>query len=49
MSPSRAALYDAQLFTNDREKLGAALGYDVSHRSAHVPEVKRDQVIAPQR
>ena len=45
---SRGA-YDAQLFTNDREKLGAALGHDVSHRSAHVPEVKQEQAIAPQR
>jgi ATP-dependent exoDNAse (exonuclease V) alpha subunit len=41
--------YDAQLFTNDREKLGAALGHDVSHSSAHVPEVKQEQLIAPQR
>jgi ATP-dependent exoDNAse (exonuclease V) alpha subunit len=45
---SRSA-YDAQLFTNDREKLGAALGHDVSHSSAHVPEVKQEQPIAPQR
>jgi ATP-dependent exoDNAse (exonuclease V) alpha subunit len=45
---SRGA-YDAQLFTNDREKLGAALGHDVSHRSAHGPEVKQEQAIAPQR
>jgi conjugative relaxase-like TrwC/TraI family protein len=45
---SRGA-YDAQLFTNDREKLGATLGHDVSHRSAHVPEAKHDQAIAPQR
>jgi hypothetical protein len=33
---SRGA-YDAQLFTNDREKLGAALGHDVSQQSAHAP------------
>jgi hypothetical protein len=49
---SRGA-YDAQFFTNDREKLGAALGHDVSHQSAHAPEVKQepreDQTIAPQR
>ncbi len=45
---SRGA-YDAHLFTNDREKLGAALGHDVSHRSAHAPEVKQEQAIAPQR
>jgi hypothetical protein len=35
---SRGA-YDSQIFTNDREKLGAALGHDVSHSSAHVPEM----------
>jgi conjugative relaxase-like TrwC/TraI family protein len=48
---SRGA-YDAQLFTNDREKLGATLGHDVSHQSAHGPEVKQDakqdQAISPQ-
>ena len=44
---SRGA-YDAQIFTNDREKLGAALGHDVSHTSAHVPEYKPEQSIAPQ-
>ena len=35
--------YDAQIFTNDREKLGAALGHDVSHSSAHAPEMKPEQ------
>jgi ATP-dependent exoDNAse (exonuclease V) alpha subunit len=39
---SRGA-YDAQIFTNDREKLGAALGHDVSHSSAHVPDMKPEQ------
>ena len=34
---------DAQIFTNDREELGAALGHDVSHSSAHVPEMKLEQ------
>ena len=34
---SRGA-HDAQLFTNDREGLGVALGRDVSHRSAHGQE-----------
>jgi hypothetical protein len=34
---------DAQIFTNDREKLGAALGHDVSHSSAHAPEMKLEQ------
>jgi len=47
---SRGA-YDAQIFTNDREKLGAALGHDVSHSSAHAPEMKQEQkqVVTPQR
>jgi len=48
---SRGA-YDAQFFTNDREKLGAALGHDVSHQSAHAPEVKqgpREDQTTPQR
>jgi conjugative relaxase-like TrwC/TraI family protein len=35
---SRGA-HDAQLFTNDREKLPLALGHDVSHQSAHAPEI----------
>jgi conjugative relaxase-like TrwC/TraI family protein len=43
---SRGA-YDAQLFTNDSEKLGVVLGRDVSHRSALAPEVKPEQSIAP--
>jgi conjugative relaxase-like TrwC/TraI family protein len=30
---------DAQLFTNDREKLSSALGHDVSHQSAHTTEI----------
>ena len=53
---SRGA-YDAQIFTNDREKLGGALGHDVSHRishrSAHAPEMKpeqkQEQAVTPQR
>jgi hypothetical protein len=49
---SRGA-YDAQIFTNDREKLGAALGHDVSHGSAHAPEMKpeqkQEQAVTPQR
>jgi conjugative relaxase-like TrwC/TraI family protein len=48
---SRGA-YDAQLFVSDRNKLGAALGHDVSHQSAYAPEAKQepkqDQTI-PQR
>ena len=46
VSVSRGA-HDAQLFTNDREGLGAALGRDVSHRSAHVPELKIEQAVEP--
>ncbi|WP_263408549.1 MobF family relaxase [Terriglobus tenax] len=34
---------DAQLFTNDRSKLGQALGRDVSQQSAHVPEAKLEK------
>jgi hypothetical protein len=49
---SRGA-YDAQIFTNDREKLGAALGHDVSHSSAHAPEMKMEKkpelAVTPQR
>jgi ATP-dependent exoDNAse (exonuclease V) alpha subunit len=30
---------DAQLFTNDRSKLGQALGHDVSQQSAHTPQI----------
>ena len=33
---SRGA-YDVQLFTDSREKLGSALGHDVSRQSAHKP------------
>jgi hypothetical protein len=47
VSVSRGA-HDAQIFTNDREKLPAALGHDVSHKSAHVPEHKPEQSIMPQ-
>ena len=38
---------DAQLFTNDREKLPQALGHDVSHESAHTPTIKPEQAITP--
>jgi conjugative relaxase-like TrwC/TraI family protein len=44
---SRGA-YDAQLFTNDSEKLGVALGRDVSHSSALAPELTPQQSIQPQ-
>src|ERR1035438_4468771 len=39
---SRGA-YDVQLFTDSREKLGSALGHDVSHQSAHKPDRKPPQ------
>jgi hypothetical protein len=45
---SRGA-YDAQLFTDNREKLGAALGHDVSHTSDHAPEKAAQQSITPQK
>jgi hypothetical protein len=46
-SVSRGA-HDAQLFTNDREKLPAALGHEVSRESALVPAHKPEQSIAQQ-
>jgi hypothetical protein len=42
VSVSRAQ-WDAQIFTNNLEKLPQALGRDVSHQSAYRPE----QAIAP--
>jgi conjugative relaxase-like TrwC/TraI family protein len=42
---SRGA-HDAQLFTNDREKLPIALGHDVSHQSAHTPHVSLEKGLA---
>ncbi|MGC2363876.1 MAG: AAA family ATPase, partial [Candidatus Sulfotelmatobacter sp.] len=47
VSISRGA-FDAQLFTNDREKLPTALGHDLSRQSAHVPEITRAETMAPQ-
>jgi len=40
VSVSRGA-HDAQIFTSDREKLPQALSRDVSHQSAHVPEIAK--------
>ncbi len=40
--------WDAQIFTDDRQKLPAALGHEVSRQSAHTPEHKPEQSIAPQ-
>ncbi|MGB9147095.1 MAG: hypothetical protein WCC14_14805, partial [Acidobacteriaceae bacterium] len=39
---------DAQIFTNDREKLSQALGHDVSHQSAHTPDLKPPQHEIPE-
>ncbi len=41
-------VFDAQLFTNDREKLPAVLGHDVSGQSAHTPEINHEPTIAAQ-
>jgi hypothetical protein len=43
---SRGA-YDAQLYTNDREKLPQALGHDVSQQSALMPAMKPEPKITP--
>ncbi|MGB8061984.1 MAG: hypothetical protein WCF26_08825 [Candidatus Sulfotelmatobacter sp.] len=48
VSISRGA-FDAQLFTNDREKLPTALGHDLSKHSAHVPDISPEETIAPQK
>jgi conjugative relaxase-like TrwC/TraI family protein len=47
VSVSRGA-HDARFFTNDREKLQTVLSHDVSHQSAHVPDIKPSDTIAPQ-
>jgi len=47
VSVSRGA-HDAQIFTNDREKLPAALGHDISKLTANSPQVGTEQTIAPQ-
>jgi ATP-dependent exoDNAse (exonuclease V) alpha subunit len=46
VSVSRGA-HDAQLFTNDREKLAMALGHDISKQTANSPLISTDQTIAP--
>ena len=43
---SRGAL-DAQIFTDDQEKLAVALGRDVSHKSALAPEKTLELAVAP--
>lgn len=47
VSISRGA-QDAQIFTNDREKLPVALGHEVSQQSAHAPNVGMEKGVAPQ-
>jgi ATP-dependent exoDNAse (exonuclease V) alpha subunit len=47
VSVSRGA-HDAQLFTNDREKLPAALGQDISKQTANSPQISTQQTVAPQ-
>jgi len=39
---------DAQIFTNDREKLPIALGHEVSQQSAHAPQVGVEKGVTPQ-
>jgi conjugative relaxase-like TrwC/TraI family protein len=47
VSISRGA-QDAQIFTNDREKLPVALGHEVSQQSAHALNVGMEKGVAPQ-
>ena len=47
VSVSRGA-FDAQIFTNDREKLPTALGHDVSKQTAQPLQINTEQTIAPQ-
>ena len=46
VSVSRGA-FDAQIFTNDREKLPMALGHDISKQTANCPQISTEQAIAP--
>ena len=47
VSVSRGA-HDAQLFTNDREKLPTALGHDISKQTANSPQISTEPTIAQQ-
>jgi ATP-dependent exoDNAse (exonuclease V) alpha subunit len=47
VSVSRGA-HDAQLFTDDRNKLPTVLGHDVSKQTANSLQVSTEQTIAPQ-
>jgi hypothetical protein len=46
--PANGGAHDAQLFTNDKDGLGAALGRDVSHPSANIPELMQEQATTQQ-
>ena len=47
VSVSRGA-HDAQIFTNDREKMPTALGQDISKQTVQALQISTDQTIAPQ-
>jgi conjugative relaxase-like TrwC/TraI family protein len=47
VSVSRGA-HDAQIFTNDREKLPTALGHEISKQTANSPQISTQPTIAPQ-
>ena len=47
VSVSRGA-HDAQLFTNDREKLSTVLGHDISKQTANSPQISTEQTIGSQ-
>jgi ATP-dependent exoDNAse (exonuclease V) alpha subunit len=47
VSVSRGA-HDAQLFTNDRDKLPTVLGHDISKQTANSPQINTEQTIASQ-
>ena len=47
VSVSRGA-YDAQIFTNDREKLPVVLGHDIARQTAYAPGINSERTITPQ-
>jgi len=47
VSVSRGA-HDAQIFTNDREKLPTALGHEISKQTAQVLQINTEQTTTPQ-
>ena len=47
VSVSRGA-HDAQLFTNDRERLPTALGHDISKQTANSPQISTEQTTGSQ-